>query len=171
MSRGNQFGMRLGSWFVFLAAALSLVLLATGHASAQKRQPPYYASIAAGKARMRTGPGRNYPATWLYQRADLPIKVVEVYKEWRKIEDPDGTQGWMLRTLLSDRRTAIVTGSITELRETPDFGSRILWRAEPGVIGRISKCAGGWCWFDVDGKAGYVQQTHLWGTDPGEQLD
>ena len=126
--------MRFGSWFVFLAAAISLALLATGHASAQKREPPYYASIVPGEALMRTGPGRNYPGMWLYKRPDLPIKVVEVYKDWRKIEDPDGTQGWMLRTLLSDRRTAVVTGDVTEMRETPEFDGAILWRAAPGVI-------------------------------------
>ena len=163
--------MRFGSWFAFLAGAVALVLLATGHASAQRRQPPYYASIAPDHALMRTGPGRNYPAIWMYRRAQLPIKVVEVYRDWRKVEDPDGTQGWMLRTLLDNKRTAIVTGAITEMRETPEFDGNVLWRAAPGVIGRISKCAGGWCWFDVGGKAGYVEETHLWGVDPGEQLD
>jgi SH3-like domain-containing protein len=156
---------------VFIAASIALVLIATGHASAQKHQPPYYASIAAGRARMRTGPGRNYPATWLYRRADLPIKVVEIYQDWRKIEDPDGTQGWMLATLLSARRTAIVTGDTAAMREKPAFDAGILWRAAPGVVGRISNCSGGWCWFEVQGKAGYVEETHLWGVDPGEQLD
>src|SRR5690348_4082292 len=81
---GDRPVMRLGSWFVFVAAAISLVLLATGHASAQKRQPPYYASIVPGEALMRSGPGRNYPGTWLYKRPDLPIKVVELYEDWRK---------------------------------------------------------------------------------------
>jgi hypothetical protein len=32
--------MRFGSWFVFLAAAIALVLMATNHAAAQKRTPP-----------------------------------------------------------------------------------------------------------------------------------
>ncbi|TPG17664.1 hypothetical protein EAH79_00690 [Sphingomonas koreensis] len=147
------------------------MLAVTGHGTAQSRETPYYASISSTRAMMRTGPGRNYPATWLYRRADLPIKVVELYQDWRKIEDPDGTQGWMLSTLLSARRTAIVTGDITELRETAAFDGAVLWRAAPGVVGRISNCSGGWCWFDVGGKAGYVEETHLWGVDPGEQLD
>jgi hypothetical protein len=55
--------------------------------------------------------GKNYPATWLYQRADLPVKVLEVYPSWRKVQDPDGTAGWMLVNLLSDTRTAIVRGT------------------------------------------------------------
>ncbi|WP_447412556.1 SH3 domain-containing protein, partial [Clostridium perfringens] len=76
-----------------------------------KKAPPFFGSIAAGRARMRTGPGRTYPANWLYQRADLPVRVVAVFKEWRKVEDPDGAQGWILAALISERRTAIVRGS------------------------------------------------------------
>lgn len=137
---------------------------------AQQRKPPYFASINADKARMRTGPGKNYPASWLYQRRDLPIKVIDIYGEWRKIEDPDGTQGWMQVNLLSDARTAMVVGTIVEMRAAPRFNARINWRAAPGVVGRISRCSGGWCWLDVRGRGGYVEQSHIWGTEPGEIL-
>ena len=102
---------------------------------------------------MRTGPGRNYPATWTYVRADLPIRVVEVYQNWRKIEDPDGTRGWMLVSLLSDTRTAIVRGEEPRaMHEQPDEASTIRFRAAPGVVGRVSRCAAGWCRFDVRGR-------------------
>jgi SH3-like domain-containing protein len=136
-----------------------------------QRKPPYFASIAADKARMRTGPGRNYPASWLYQRKDLPIRVVDIFGEWRKVEDPGGTQGWMQVTLLSDTRTAMVMGGVTELRAQPRLDGRVSWRAAPGVVGRISRCAANWCWFDVRGRSGYVEQSHLWGTAPGEVLN
>ena len=89
-----------------LAIAALLVLAAP--AAAQDRQPPYWASIASGEAMMRTGPGQNYPGIWLYKRRDLPIRVVKTYPNWRLIEDPDGARGWMLVSLLSDRRTAMV---------------------------------------------------------------
>lgn len=152
-----------------LATAVLCTLLIAEDAWAQKK-PPYFASISAGRARMRVGPGREYPSSWLYQRADLPVKIVELYKGWRKVEDPDGTQGWMQANLLSETRTGLVVGSIVEMRANPRFGDRVLWRAEPGVIGRISKCARGWCWFDVRGRAGYVEASHLWGVAPGETL-
>lgn len=155
--------MRIVGWLALGALALAVA----GEAWAQ-RKPPYWASIAAGKALMRNGPGQNYPASWLYRRADLPIKVVDIYGDWRKIEDPDGTQGWMRVTLLSDTRTAMVMGAITEMRSEPRLGAHVNWRAAPGVIGRISKCGEGWCWFDVKGRGGYVEQSHLWGTEPGE---
>ncbi|MBY0519581.1 MAG: hypothetical protein K2P79_04050 [Sphingomonas sp.] len=47
----------------------------------------------------------------------------------------------------------------------------VLWRAAPGVVGRISRCAQGWCWFDVRGQAGYIQANRVWGVEQGEQLN
>lgn len=161
--------MRIWGWLVLGAGALGLSVLTPGEAQAQ-RKPPYFASIASTKARMRTGPGRHYPASWLYQREDLPIKVIDVYGEWRKIEDPDGTQGWMQVNLLSDTRTAMVRGNVLEMRAQPRFNARVNWRAAPGVVGRISRCARGWCYFDVRGRGGYVEQSHIWGVDPNESL-
>ncbi len=161
--------MRIRGWLWLGVGMLGIASLAAGDAYAQKK-PPYFASISAGKARMRTGPGKNYPASWLYQRADLPVKVVDVYKDWRKIEDPDGTQGWMQVNLLSQTRTAMVIGTVTELRAEPRFAARIMWRAAPGVVGRISKCTRGWCHIDVRGRAGFVEQSRIWGVDPGEDL-
>lgn len=150
-------------------SVLALTAMAADDAWAQ-RKPPYFASIASGKARMRTGPGRNYPASWLYQREDLPIRVIDTYGEWRKIEDPDGTQGWMQVNMLSDTRTAMVVGSVLEMREAPRFNARVNWRAAVGVVGRISKCSKGWCWFDVRGRGGYIEQSHVWGVEPGEVI-
>ena len=153
----------------FAVSLAALMLFVSGEALAQK-QPPYWASIAAGKARMRTGPGRNFPATWLYQRRHLPVKVIATYPHWRKIEDPDGTQGWMQANLLSEDRTAIVVGDIRPMRARPEPLAKIVWRAEPGVVGRISRCEEGWCRFEVDGHEGYIETAHIWGVDADEEV-
>ena len=120
---------------------------------------------------MRTGPGQNYPGTWLYTRRDLPIRVVRVYREWREIVDPGGTRGWMLVSLLSDQRTGIVTGEgLAEMRESPDEASAVRFRAEPNVVGRVSRCGSGWCWFDVRSRAGYIRTERLWGVEANEVI-
>jgi SH3-like domain-containing protein len=155
-----------------MAITLLLVLGATAASGESDRKPPYWASIAAGKAMMRTGPGKNYPATWLYRRADLPIKVVETYPSWRKIQDPDGTTGWMLVTLLSDTRTAlVVSDEPAPMHEKPDPSTKVHFLAAPGVVGRISHCDGQWCEFNVHGHKGYLRADQIWGTNPGEQID
>ena len=155
---------------------MALALMAVGMAvipaaQAQEKKTPYWASISAGEAMMRTGPGRNYPATWLYKRADLPVKVVEVYPQWRKVQDPGGTTGWMLVNLLSDTRTAIVQGTEpAPLHEAPRAESKIRYRAEPGVVGRLSECTVDWCRFDVGKRGGFIRTGNIWGTDPGESF-
>lgn len=151
---------------VILAASL-----AAATAAQEPPEPPYWASIAAGKARMRTGPARTYPASWLYQRADLPVRVVAVFKEWRRVQDPDGTEGWMLGGLISSTRTAVVRSpEPIAMRERPAPASKLLWRAAPGVVGRLSECGDGWCRFDVKGRAGFVEVSGLWGVEAGERL-
>lgn len=152
-----------------LFAAVVLALVLPDVASAQKK-PPYWASISAGKARLRTGPGRNFPAEWVYRRAGLPVKVIEVFPNWRKIEDPGGTKGWVQANLLSEDRTALVTGEVREMRAAADSGAAVTWRAEPGVVGKISRCANGWCLLDVKGRAGFVRTGDIWGVAAEERL-
>ena len=152
---------------------LTIVALAASPANAA-RKLPYWASLDAGEVMMRSGPGRNFPGQWLYKRSGLPVKVIKVYKsgtnEWRRVQDPDGTEGWMQANLLSDKRTALVTGAVRPLREKPAADALIVWRAEPGVVGRISQCGGGWCAFDVRGRTGFVEATHLFGIGADEKL-
>ncbi len=146
---------------ILTAAALMAVV---GPAAAQPDvELPYWASINVDEARMRKGPSPDVPVTWEYRRKDLPVKVVARFETWRKIEDPDGTQGWMAARLLSRTRTAIVTGEIRPMREDASTSAAVAYRAEPGVVGRITECKAGWCMFDVKGRKGWIQTDHIWG--------
>jgi SH3-like domain-containing protein len=158
--RGAALLLSLVGWFAFAAADAQ-----------PRRQPPYWASIASGRAMMRVGPGQNYRGVWLYVRRDLPVRVVDVYQDWRKIEDPDGAAGWMLVSLLSDARTAIVRGdSPRPMHAEPDERSPVRYRAQPGVVGRLSRCDGGWCRLDVGGRAGFIRTDYLWGLGRNETI-
>ena len=146
---------------ILTAAALMAVV---GPAAAQSDvELPYWASISVDEARMRKGPSPDVPVTWEYRRKDLPVKVIARFETWRKIEDPDGTQGWMAARLLSRTRTAIVTGDIRPMREDASVSAAVAYRAEPGVVGRITECNNGWCLFDVKGRKGWIQTDHIWG--------
>ena len=152
-------------------AIAALLAFATA-ADAQEKKPPYWASIASGEAMMRTGPGRNYPGTWLYKRRDLPIRVIQVYPNWRKIQDPDGDQGWMLVTLLSDRRTGIVKpGEPRAIRTKAEANAPVRYRAEHSVVGRLEKCNGTWCRIQIGKRKGWIAEADLWGVDDGEVFD
>ena len=152
------------------AVALALLGIA-GTASAQDRAVPYWASIAAGEATMRTGPDRSYPAAWVYRRRDLPVRVIQIHDAWRRVQEQDGTTGWMLAILLAARRTAIVTSGYRPIRGQPGADAPLLWQVQAGVVGRISKCDGRWCRIQINERVGYIEQAGLWGVAPGERVD
>lgn len=153
------------------AAILLALSVAATPAAAQMKKPPYWASIASGEAQTRAGPGRNYPGLFLYKRRDLPVKVVAVYENWRRIQDVDGALGWMLVSLLSDRRTGLVkAGAARPIHDQPEASSHVSYQAEPGVVGRISKCDGDWCRIEIAKKRGYIRQSDIWGTDERETV-
>ena len=166
---GNLFYLRVSARTILSSF---LILLATP-ALAQEKQPPYWASIASGQAMTHTGPGRNYPNVWLYQRRDLPVRVIKKYETWRLIQDPDGAKGWMLVTMLSDRRTAMVKpGDPRPVRSDPDDGAKVRYRAEAGVVGRIDHCKGtGWCRIEIGKREGYIRTSDLFGVGAGEVVD
>ncbi|KTE04283.1 hypothetical protein ATE68_01110 [Sphingopyxis sp. H038] len=147
----------------FAMILLSLAIVGPASAQSDPVPLPYWASISVDEARMRKGPSPDVPVIWEYRRKDLPVKVVARFETWRKIEDPDGTQGWMAARLLSRTRTAIVTGEIRPLREDSSVSAAVAYRAEPGVVGRITDCKDGWCLFDVKGRKGWIQTDHIWG--------
>jgi SH3-like domain-containing protein len=152
--------------FLKFAGFAALLLGAAVSQAQSTKKTPYWASISQPEARMRTGPSKDFPVKWVYKRQYLPVKVIAVRETWRKVEDPDGDQGWMYVGLLSPNRTALVIGSgVATLRDTPDAAARISWRVEPGVVGRIDDCQKGWCRLDVVGRTGYIEADRLWGEE------
>ena len=141
-----------------------LCLPLAGPAAGQDREVPYWATLRATEVNMRVGPSEAYPIAWVYRRQGLPVKVLRVREGWRLVQDPGGERGWIVARLLDPERGAIVIGNgLAAMREEPDGGSRVLWRAEPGVVGALGNCEDGWCEFDVGGREGWVRAERLWG--------
>lgn len=137
---------------------------------------PRFVSLKSGRVNSRIGPGVTYAVDWLYLKAGLPVEIIQEFDNWRKIRDSDGSEGWINQTLLSSRRTAIVTpwqkGKKTQISvlEEPNKAARTVAYVEPGVMGQISSCDGNWCEVTFDGHTGWMTQTLLWGAYPGESV-
>ncbi|MEO7564533.1 MAG: SH3 domain-containing protein, partial [Sphingomicrobium sp.] len=98
--------------------------------------------------------------------------VVKTFPNWRLIEDPDGTKGWMLVSLLSDRRTALIkAGEPRAIRTAPEADAKVRYRAQPGVVGQIDKCGSGWCRIKIGKRSGYVSSGDIHGLDAGETVN
>jgi SH3-like domain-containing protein len=101
-----------------------LALLAAGSALAEEKLPlPRFASLQSNQVNMRQGPGETYPIIWTYQRAGLPVEIIEEFDIWRRIRDHDGVVGWVKSTLLVGKRNVIVRDSQRPLRASAEAGA------------------------------------------------
>ncbi len=160
---------------VSAAVPFLLVLLAAAPAGAATTGPsglplPRFASLAGEAINVRSGPSKSHPIRWVYTRLGLPVKIVEEFDTWRKIVDHEGDEGWIHGSLLSRRRTVVVTAELLELRRTPDPAARVLLRAERGVIGRLLDCDAHWCFLDIAGTRGWAERSAIWGVLETEML-
>ena len=70
---------------------------------------PRYVSLKSDRVNLREGPSKDHRTSWVFQRAGLPVEIIAEFETWRRIRDSEGTEGWVLHSLLSGRRTALVT--------------------------------------------------------------
>ena len=69
---------------------------------------PRYISLKSDDANIRVGPSKNYPIKIKYIKKNYPLKVLEEYEDWRKVEDFQKNIGWIHKSLISGNRTGIV---------------------------------------------------------------
>ena len=69
---------------------------------------PRYVSLKSDDANIRVGPSKNYPIEIKYIKKNYPLKVLDEYEEWRKVEDVNNNIGWIHKSLISGIRTGIV---------------------------------------------------------------
>jgi len=132
---------------------------------------PRFVSLSANKVNVRTGPGQQYPIEWVYVRRGYPVKVIAEYGNWRKIRDLDGTVGWILHSLLSGRRMAVILDQPRLLYAQASTSAPPVLKAEEGVIGQILRCQKGWCQLRISGLKGWISQKYIWGSLHRESIN
>ncbi|WP_029003645.1 SH3 domain-containing protein [Azorhizobium doebereinerae] len=167
------------------AAAFALLLAAmlpgvTGAQAADEEKGtglpvPRFVSLKADRVNVRNGPNRDQDVAWIFTRAGLPVEITAEFETWRRIRDADGAEGWVYHSMLSGRRTALVSpwskDATVTLRDKPDGGARVVARLEPSVLGIIKTCDGKWCRIFGEGFDGFIEQNKLWGVYPNEKVD
>ncbi|MBM08260.1 MAG: hypothetical protein CMF69_01585 [Magnetovibrio sp.] len=160
-------------FITLLICSLGIVSLARAQTNGSGLSLPRFISLRADRVNMRIGPGGQYPIEWLYRRRSLPVEVIAEYKNWRKIRDWQGTQGWIHQSMLSRHRTIIVTGKVRIIRNRQSSRSSPVASVEPGVVGSLLTCPqkGNWCRIEIKGFKGWLRRTHFWGVYKGETIE
>ncbi len=131
---------------------------------------PRFVSLRTNPINLRTGPGVRYPVDWVYLRRHLPVEVIGEFDTWRRIRDPAGAEGWVHQSMLSGKRTAIVTGGARALKRTADETAETLATLEAGVVLNVLRCPADTtiCRVEVNGLQGWLPRDQFWGVYPSE---
>lgn len=171
---------RVKRWRISVTVAIaSLALAPLAHAdqlgSATGLSLPRYVSLKSDRVNLREGPSKDHRTSWVYQRAGLPVEITAEFDTWRKIRDSEGAEGWVLHSLLSGRRTALVAPwkkeTLLPLHASGALETRVMANLQPGVLASVKRCDGQWCRISGEGFDGYLKQTDLWGVYPDEHVD
>lgn len=165
--------------FIFILLQTSTSFAVENEAYRTSGYPvPRFVSIGSNEANVRTGPGSQYPVKWVITKKSLPVEVILEFDNWRKIKDFEGHEGWVFHTLLSGKRTAIISNDseIFALKKPEGDPSKptakeVAIRLEPNVLVHIDKCRDAWCKIDTQGYTGWITRKYLWGVYETEKID
>ncbi len=142
---------------------------ATDCPAAQRNTPsgfcvPRWVSLKHGEVMARKGPGKDYPAEWVYHAEGLPVQIVAETEEWRRICGPDGGAAWVNRSEVDGRRTLLnQASSPTPIRQAPREQAKVVGLLNVQALARIRKCVSGWCQVRVGGVQGWMATDETWG--------
>jgi len=132
---------------------------------------PRFVTLRSGEVNVRTGPGVRYPVEWVFVRKEMPVEITAEFDTWRRIRDWEGSEGWVHQSMLSGKRAVVVMGEQRTVHKEPAREAPVVARAQPGVIGWLSKCRGEWCQVDIKGYKGWITRGDVWGVYPTERFD
>lgn len=151
----------------------------TRHASENGLSTPRFVSLKADRVNVRRGPGHDHGIDWVFRRAGLPVEIIASSDIWRRVRDSEGATGWVLASLLSGRRTALVLpwdvkpgvpAPQVPLRADTRESANVIAQIEAGVLANVRWCDGVWCQIGIAELTGYVEQSRLWGVYKGEVI-
>jgi SH3-like domain-containing protein len=164
-----------------LALAAMLAVTAPGAAgdtpvgAASGLPVPRFVSLKPDRVTVRGGPNRDHDIEFVFTRSGLPVEITAESDNWRRIRDSEGAEGWVYHSLLSGRRTALVSAKqpddLIPLYDRADATGALLARLQPGVLAQVKHCSGAWCHIYGAGFDGWIVQDRLWGVYPNEKID
>ena len=130
---------------------------------------PRYISLKSNDANMRVGPSQNYPIEIKYIKKNYPLKVLEEYEEWRKVEDFKKNTGWIHKSLISGIRTGIILSNDNNtIKLLNTLNGNIIGEIGKENIVFIEKCKIEWCLVSVGNYNGWIDKKYIWGVKKRE---
>lgn len=175
MTLGRIFSVLVSVGVVTCASGTALYAAKDASGTTSGLPVPRYVSLKSDHVNVRTGPTKDHEVAWVYTRAGLPVEITAEFENWRRVRDSEGAEGWVYHSLLSGKRTAVVTmkqkDALATLYDSADAQSAVAAKLQAGVLAQVKRCASGWCRVTGSGFDGWIEQQRLWGVYADEKVD
>tara|TARA_B100001013_G_C24583673_1_gene431719 strand:+ start:636 stop:1103 length:468 start_codon:yes stop_codon:yes gene_type:complete len=123
---------------------------------------PKYISLKKNEVNLRYNANIEAPIKYIYQKKGLPILVIDEHGNWKKTRDIDGDEGWIHKSMLSNKKTFIniKKQNLIKYIEKKDLVIAIV---NNGVVGKILKCKKNYCLVKIKSYKGWLEKKFLWG--------
>ena len=133
---------------------------------------PRYISLKSDDANIRVGPSKNYPIEIKYIKKNYPLKVLDEYEEWRKVEDFNRNIGWIHKSLISGIRTGIVLSNDNKnIKLLNTLNGNVIGEIGKGNIVFLEKCKIDWCLVSSRNYKGWMDKNYIWGVKKKEKIN
>tara|TARA_B100000579_G_scaffold437418_1_gene466675 strand:- start:1055 stop:1510 length:456 start_codon:yes stop_codon:yes gene_type:complete len=145
--------------FFFIFVILNILLINAVHSKEKNN----FFSLKYNKVNVRQGPSSDYPIKFIYTKKFYPLKIIDSYENFRKILDISNNSGWIHRSQLSKKKSAINMKDNSLIFSKPEIYSKPIAIMKIGRLLLIKKCIDEWCKIKTDKYSGWVIKSNLWG--------
>ena len=123
----------------------------------------YFLTLRNDQVNLRQGPSFEHPIKILYKKKYLPVLVIDISDNFRKIKDHENNSGWIHISQLSKKKAALTVKDDLLMLQKPNIYSKPLAIIEKGRLCLIIKCKNDWCKIKVNKFSGWIKKKDLWG--------
>jgi SH3-like domain-containing protein len=141
---------------------LVLILLTIFFSKGVLAENNYFLMLKNNKVNVRYEPDLNSPIKYIYNKKNLPIKVIDKKENFRRIIDIKNNSGWIHTSQLRKNKSFILLENQI-LFSKPTKYSKPIVKISAGRLLLVKKCKLKWCRVKTENYTGWLEVKNVWG--------
>ena len=142
---------------------LVLILLTIFFSKGVLAENNYFLMLKNNKVNVRYEPDLNSPIKYIYNKKNLPIKVIDKKENFRRIIDIKNNSGWIHASQLRKNKSFILLENQI-LFSKPTKYSKPIVKISSGRLLLVKKCKLKWCRVKTENYTGWLEVKNVWGS-------
>ena len=142
---------------------LVLILLTIFFSKGVLAENNYFLMLKNNKVNVRYEPDLNSPIKYIYNKKNLPIKVIDKKENFRRIIDIKNNNGWIHASQLRKNKSFILLENQI-LFSKPTKYSKPIAKIFSGRLLLVKKCKLKWCRVKTENYTGWLEVKNVWGS-------